>query len=174
MHCSTRLARTLATLALLGCAAGAAAQQAPLPAGYVRPGPAEPGNAPQMRVTQATVTQRTFDLRFGEGDEILSGITELAARERITAGYLTGIGGLARATLGWGDPAVGGIKTIPVEQKAELASLTGNITLRDGRPYVHAHAVVALTDGSTKAGHVVTAHVAPLAEVTVVATAIAQ
>jgi len=167
--------RTFTAVALLAFAAAVAAQEAPLPAGYVRPvAPAETGHAPQMRVHEATAAQRVFELRFSEGDEIMSGITELAVRERIAAAYVTGIGGLSGALLGWGDPAVGAIKTIPVEQKAELASFTGNISLRDGRPYVHAHAVVSFGDGSTKAGHVVTAHVAPIAEVTVVATQIAE
>ena len=93
-----------------------------------------------MQVHEAAPSSaRTFELRFSEGDDILSGITELAQREHITAGYVTGIGGLAGATLGWGDPEAGGIKTIPVEQKCELVSLVGNIALRDGKPYVHAH-----------------------------------
>ena len=152
-----------------------AQQQRPLPAGYVRPGPAEVGHAPKMQVHEAAPSSaRTFELRFSEGDDILSGITELAQREHITAGYVTGIGGLAGATLGWGDPEAGGIKTIPVEQKCELVSLVGNIALRDGKPYVHAHGLVSFSDGSTKGGHLIAARVAPLAEITVVATQFGQ
>ena len=40
------------------------------------------------------------------------------------------------------------------------------------RRHTHLHAVVALKDGSTKAGHVFEARVAPLAEISVVATSI--
>jgi predicted DNA-binding protein with PD1-like motif len=168
-------ARLLAVLACLGCTAAAAQQPARVPAGYVPPNsPVEPGHAPKMQVHEAPADVRTFDLRFADGDEILSGITELAIREHISAGYVIGIGGLSSAVLGFGDPAVGAIKMIPVEQKSELASLTGNITIRNGRPVVHAHAVLGLADGSSKAGHVVSAHVAPIAEVTVVATELAE
>lgn len=175
MQRPTYRARLLTAALLLGVAAAVSPQQAPLPAGYIRPNtPAEPGHAPKMQVHEARAAVRTFDLRFVEGDEIMSGITELAEREGITSGYLIGIGGLSRAVLGWGDPAVGAIKTIPVERKAELASLTGNITLRDGRPVVHAHAVVGFGDGASQAGHVVSAHVLPIAEVTVVATELAD
>jgi predicted DNA-binding protein with PD1-like motif len=172
---------TRSFLAIIGFAvlAGASAQQAqqqrPLPATHVRPGPAEVGRAPKMQVHEAAPSgARTFELRFSEGDDILSGVTELAQREKITAGYVTGIGGLAGATLGWGDPEVGGIKVIPVEQKCELVSLVGNISMRDGTPYLHAHGVVSLSDGSTRGGHLIATRVNPLAEVTVVATQFAK
>lgn len=170
-----RTIRRLSRLAAVAClvCAGAAAQQAaaPLPPGYIRPNaPAERGHAPKMEAHEMRAAVRTFDVRFSDGDEILSGLTELAVREKIAAGYVVGIGGLSGAVLGFGDPAIGGIKTIPVEQKSELASLTGNITLRDGQPVIHAHAVLGLADGSSRAGHVVSAHVSPIAEITVVAT----
>ena len=60
---------------------------------------------------------------------------------------------------------------MPITDKCELVSLVGDISERDGKPVVHLHAVVAFADGSTKAGHVIEAHVAPLAEIAVVATA---
>jgi len=48
--------------------------------------------------------------------------------------------------------------------------MVGDISMRDGNPYVHLHAVVAFADGSTKAGHMLEANAAPIAEITVVAT----
>jgi hypothetical protein len=42
--------------------------------------------------------------------------------------------------------------------------------MRDGEPYVHIHAVVALSDGTTRGGHVLELHVDPVAEVTILAT----
>jgi uncharacterized protein len=117
-----------------------------------------------------TAASRTFEITFGPGDEVMSGLTEFAEKNHITSAYFTGIGGLATATLGWGDPAKGGVKTIPVEQKCELASLIGNIALQRGKVYVHAHAVVSFSDGSTKGGHLVDAHVNPFVEIFVVTT----
>lgn len=158
--------------AALGATAALRAQPPALPDGYVQPGaPVEPGHAPGMKVHEAVpAAARTFELDFTRGDEIMSGITELAQRHGIAAGYVTGLGGLSGAVLGWGNPEVGGIKKIPVAQQSELASLVGDISLRDGKPHVHAHAVLALSDGSTRGGHVVEAHVSPVAEVVVVAT----
>lgn len=147
-------------------------QPPPLREGYVVPGPvAARGLAPKMRVQQMpTAASRAFEVTFGSGDEIMSGLTEFAEKNHITSAYFTGIGGLATATLGWGDPAKGGVKTIPVTDKCELASLLGNISMQRGKVYVHAHAVVSFSDGSTKGGHVVDAHANPFVEVFVVTT----
>jgi predicted DNA-binding protein with PD1-like motif len=165
----------LVLIAAFGIAAAlslGAQQPPPLPEGYVVPGPvAARGLAPKMRAEQLpTAASRTFEVMFGPGDEIMSGLTEFAEKNHITSGYISGIGGLATATLGWGDPQKGGVKTIPVEQKCELASFLGNISMERGKVYVHAHAVVSFSDGSTKGGHVVDAHANPFVEVYVVTT----
>jgi uncharacterized protein len=165
----------LILLAAFGIAAAlslGAQQRPPLPPGYVIPGPATArGLAPRMHGEQLpTAGSRTFEVMFGPGDEIMSGLTEFAEKNHIAKGYISGIGGLATATLGWGDPQKGGVKTIPVEQKCELASFLGNISMERGKVYVHAHAVVSFSDGSTKGGHVVDAHANPFVEIYIVTT----
>jgi predicted DNA-binding protein with PD1-like motif len=173
----TRRTRSVGVLcgALAGLALPAAhAQQAPppLPDGYMR-APAVPvGLAPKVRVTESQATAHVFDLNFSPGDEIMSGLTDLVLEHDITSGYITGLGGLSGALLAWGDPEVGAFKMIPVDEKCELISLLGHVAVRDGKPYVHLHAVVGFRDGSTKAGHVMEARVAPLAEISLVATSI--
>ena len=172
---TTSMRRAFAAAALasaLTFAAQAQQSEAPLPPGYIRPQPVKPGMAPNMKV-EATKAQATvFQLRYAKGDEILSGLQELAERHHITAAHITGLGGLSTATLGFGDPTIGfAFRKIAVDEKAELVSLVGDISMRDGKPYVHIHCVVALKDGSTRGGHMIEAHVDPVAEITVVATA---
>jgi predicted DNA-binding protein with PD1-like motif len=134
----------------------------------------QPGGAPKMRVQESTAAAHVFDANFSAGDELLSGLTDIVLRYNITSGYVSGLGGLSGAMLVWGDPVVGAFKQSPIDEKCELISLTGHIAVRDGKPYVHLHAVVGFMDGSTKAGHVIEAHVAPLAEISVVATAMGE
>jgi uncharacterized protein len=144
-------------------------QMQPLPSGYMRPATLANGAAPKMKgELLSTEASRTYRLRFGQGDEILSGLTEFANTNHIESGYFTGIGGLLAATLGWGDPTNGAFKVINVDQKCELVSLIGNITLRNGKPFVHVHMVVSLSDGSTRGGHLLDAHVSPFAEIYIV------
>ena len=166
----------LMTLFLAGGMAFAAAlslraqQQPPLPEGYIRPAPiTATGQAPNMKGEQLS-TARTFKVTLGTGDELLSGLTEFAAKNHIASAYITGLGGFITATLGWGDPPKGAFKKIAIDQKCELVSLVGNISLRDAKPYVHLHAVVSFPDGSTKAGHLIDAHISPIAEIFIVET----
>jgi predicted DNA-binding protein with PD1-like motif len=155
-------------------ASNANAQQAPspLPDGYMRAPAVAPGLAPKMQVHETTAAVHVFQANFGAGDEIVSGLTDLMLKHNIKAGYVTGLGGLSGALLAFGDPKVNAFKKIPITDKCELVSLVGDVAERDGKPYVHLHAVVAFADGSTKAGHVMEAHVAPIAEISVVATSI--
>jgi predicted DNA-binding protein with PD1-like motif len=172
---ATSVMRSLAAAGLaltLMLSADAQQSQAPLPPGYIRPTPVKPGMAPKMKVEETTAPAHVFQLRFATGDEILSGLQELAETHHITAAYITGLGGLSTATLGFGDPTLGfAFRKVAVDEKAELVSLVGDISLRDGKPYVHVHCVVAVKDGSTRGGHMIEAHVDPVAEITVVATA---
>ncbi len=165
---------TLGLIVAALAAANANAQQtpAPLPDGYMRAPAVTPGLAPKMQVHESTADVRVFQANFGAGDEIVSGLTDLMLKHNIKSGYVTGLGGLSGALLAFGDPKVNAFKKIPITDKCELVSLVGDIAERDGKPYVHLHAVVAFADGSTKAGHVMEAHVAPIAEISVIATSI--
>ena len=143
-----------------------------LPAGYVQDPPVKSGLAPGMAVEQSSTVARTYQVRFSPGDEILSGLTDLAKKEGISSAQVTGLGGLSTALLAFGDPSIGGrvFKLIPVDEKSELVSLDGTISLRNGEPSVHLHAVVALSDGTTRGGHVLELNVSPVAEVTILST----
>jgi hypothetical protein len=57
--------------------------------------------------------------------------------------------------------------------KTEIVSLIGGISSPNGKPYVHVHMVVGSADGTTKACHLLEAHIAPVGELTVVATSFA-
>lgn len=171
MRCS-RVSLVFAVIAASAAGtAGAQQPPAPLPDGYMRAPPVQPGLAPKMQVHETATTAHVFQTNFSTGDEILSGLTDLAIKHQIRSGYITGLGGLSGALLAFGDPKLNAFKKVPITDKCELVSLVGDISERDGKPVVHLHAVVAFADGSTKAGHVMEAHVAPIAEIAVVATA---
>ena len=91
--------------------------------------------------------------RPDHGSEIISQITELARREKIEIGLCTAIGALSEAELAYYDQATLEYRKIPVTGPVELVSCSGNISLRDDQPFVHAHAVLADRDGKTVAGH---------------------
>ena len=57
---------------------------------------------------------------------------------------------------------------MPVSEQVEVLSLIGDMVLEDGEPKVHAHVVVGRSDGSTRGGHLMEAHVRPTLEVILV------
>ena len=130
-----------------------------IPDGYVGRTPPQPGLAPKMKVTELVKTGRDFELVFGKGDEIASGLAEFAEKYHLKTGHFTAIGALDSAVLGWFDPEKRAYKKISINQEAEIISFTGNIVTTNGKPNVHAHVVLALPDGTTRGGHLVEAHV---------------
>lgn len=96
---------------------------------------------------------RIFFARLDHGADIISQITNLAEENGIEAGALTSIGALSRAELSYYDQFSQEYGKISVEEPVELASCSGNISMRDGRTFVHAHAVLSDRMGRAWGGH---------------------
>lgn len=148
-------------------ATGVVLAQAPaLPEGYIgRKAVTERGLAPAMKVKDLGPAGHTYEVTFGKGDEVASGLTEFAEKNHITTGHFTGVGAFSSALLGWTDPEKRAFKKIEINQEAELLSFVGDISTLNGKPYVHAHAVVGFPDGSTKGGHFIEGRVGIVMEV---------
>lgn len=98
-------------------------------------------------------------VRLKSDADLVQSITELARTGRIEAGSFTAIGALKRARLAYYDQKNHEYREIKVDSPHELASCTGNISLKDGDPFVHAHVVLADETGNTRAGHLLEATV---------------
>jgi len=140
----------------------------PVPEGYTRPGPVTVrGKAPGLRarlVAEHLDGGKTYVVIFAKGDEILSGLTEFAERNKITAGHFAAIGALQSARFGWFDPAHKAYRDIPINQQVELISLIGDVGLVNGAPQIHTHGAVGLPDGEVRGGHLLQAVAWPTLE----------
>ena len=154
-------------LAATGLAAGQLGSS-PAPKGYTRPGPVtDRGRAPGLQgrlISENPGGERTYALVFAKGDEVLSGLTEFAGREKLTAGYFTAIGALQGARFGWFDRAQKAYRNIPIMEQVELISLIGNVALVNGSPQIHAHGAVGFRDGQMRGGHLLEATAWPTVE----------
>jgi len=164
------LSSGLATCGFLAVGGLSLAQALDMPAlkGYTRPGPVtERGLAPGLRsrlVSENPGGEKTYAVVFAKGDEVLSGLTEFALREGLTAGYFTAIGALQRAQFGWFDRARQAYRHIPIREQVELISLIGNVALVNGAPQIHAHGAVGFSDGQMRGGHLLEAIAWPTLE----------
>ncbi|MCU1296060.1 MAG: hypothetical protein JWO91_338 [Acidobacteriaceae bacterium] len=138
---------------------------------YVAPSQAGPkGSAPRMQVQLLNRGEPTkeYAVIFYKGDEAFSGLQEFAEKYHVTSAHFTAIGAMSGATLGWFDPQRKMYKKIPIDGQHEVIGMSGDIALYQEKPVVHTHMVVGASDGTTRAGHVLAAYVAPTLEVMVI------
>lgn len=96
---------------------------------------------------------RDFLVRVEHNSELIQFITDLAKKEKIIVATFTAIGALKRAKLGFYNQVKKEYQEIKLDSPYEIACCIGNISIKEGNPFVHAHAVLADKNGNTKAGH---------------------
>lgn len=97
--------------------------------------------------------------RVPEDAELVSYLTNFAKEKGIKIGAVSAIGALKECALGYYDQQKQKYERIRIEEDVELVSLSGNISMKEGEPFVHVHAVVSKRDGSTYSGHLFEAKV---------------
>ncbi len=116
--------------------------------------------------------ERTFVLILDPAEEAFRSISKFADQENITGASVTAIGAFEQARVGWFDLDAKHYKPIPVREQCEVLSLVGDIAQGDdGKASLHLHAVLGLSDGSVRGGHLLEGSVRPTLEVTIVETA---
>jgi len=114
---------------------------------------------------------RTFVVVLEPGEEVLTTLAGFAMENAMGGASLTAIGAFQGATIGWFDLQAKSYRKIPVQEQCEVLSIIGDVAEGDdGRPSLHVHAVLGLSDGTTRGGHLLEAHVQPTLEVMVVET----
>jgi predicted DNA-binding protein with PD1-like motif len=103
-------------------------------------------------------------LVFHTGQEVMKGLLAFAKRNDLVAGYVTGIGALSGAVIGYFDPKQNAYLRNEQTEQAELLSLTGNLALNDNEPFFHIHVALGMRDGSARGGHLFEATVRPTVE----------
>lgn len=106
--------------------------------------------------------------RVDPGDEVMEELANFAKENGLSAARFTALGAFSGATLGFFDMVRKEYEKIPVEEQVEVLSLVGDIALYEGEPKLHAHVVVGRSDGTTRGGHLLEAHVQPTLEVILV------
>ena len=92
-------------------------------------------------------------VRLKHDADLVQTMTELVRSKGIEAGSFTAIGALKRARLGYYDQKNHEYRELKIDSPHEMASCIGNVSLKDGEPFIHAHVVLADETGNTKAGH---------------------
>ncbi len=114
---------------------------------------------------------RTYAVILETGEEAMDVLKAFARTEGLDSAQFTAIGAFSETTLAFLEWESREYIDIPVNEQVEVASFLGDIVLdEDGKPMVHAHAVLGRRDGSTRAGHMKRGLVRPTLEVMITET----
>lgn len=91
--------------------------------------------------------------RFRSGEDILEGLTDLVRRNNISAGSFTALGAVDKACVGF-FRGNGEYSQIQMNGPLEILSCIGNVSLKEGAPFVHTHITMSDDKGRTYGGHV--------------------
>ena len=94
-----------------------------------------------------------YVVRLDRGEEIMSTLTRFLVEQDIRAGSIIGIGAVEETVLGYYDARSGEYLRKPFPGEAELVVFAGNITMVDGAPFIHAHAVISDASFQALSGH---------------------
>lgn len=87
------------------------------------------------------------------GSDVMKAIREAAANLSIDAGFFSVIGALSSVDLAYYDQNEKVYRQRSFEGAFEIASCTGNISLKDGERFVHAHIALADENYNLFGGH---------------------
>ena len=107
----------------------------------------------------------TFILRLDPGDEIISSLTAHAENENIRTAQIQGLGASNHAKIALYDLEKKEFHRKTLDVPMEIASLNGNISRKDGKPYLHVHIGLATPDLSLFGGHLVECVISVTAEI---------
>jgi len=109
--------------------------------------------ADQGGISREFRVRRCIMGRLQPGEDVLRGLEAAAAAHGVRTGTLGFLGAIKGARLGFFDQEGRSYKMIALNGHLELASGVGNISLRDGKVFVHAHVTVSDRAGATWGGH---------------------
>jgi len=87
------------------------------------------------------------------GSDLLGELIDICTQEKIHLGRVEAIGAVSRARLGYYHQEGHEYRHHTVNQPLEISSLQGNISLKEGSPFVHAHVVLSGIRGRSWGGH---------------------
>jgi len=104
------------------------------------------------------------------GARIPDDILGIAKTEKIVTARVEAIGGVEELRLAYFNRETKRYEEHDFKEFLEVTGILGNVTLKEGRPFLHIHGTFGRRDLSTLAGHVMKAKVFPLLEVVITPT----
>jgi predicted DNA-binding protein with PD1-like motif len=106
-----------------------------------------------MTITHKVKSRELFMGKLSYGCDLLEEITLVCQKENIRLGRIEALGAVQKAQIGFYDQQTREYRFLKLAQPLEITKLIGNISVKDGNPFVHAHVTLADETGKTFGGH---------------------
>ena len=98
---------------------------------------------------------RAFVGRLATGSDLVAEIERFCLERDVTAAQVTVIGAVRKARYAYYEQEEKRYLELDSETHHEIVGFLGNVSLRDDKPFLHAHATFADASGATVGGHLV-------------------
>ena len=105
--------------------------------------------------------------RLEMGDDLVGEIERLCAEQKINAAWVSAIGAVRHAAFAYYDQEDRRYLELESTEHHEITGFIGNISIRDGKPFLHAHATFCSRTGSAVGGHLLAGCEVFAAEITI-------
>ncbi len=102
--------------------------------------------------------RRSYLLRLDYGRDLLEQLEEFLKAKRIYAAYVSGVGAVRSAEIGYYDQEKRTYVKKEINRPLEILNLSGNVSLKDEEPFLHLHIILG-KDGEVYGGHLFRAEV---------------
>jgi predicted DNA-binding protein with PD1-like motif len=96
---------------------------------------------------------RCFMGRLAKGDDLLQALENFCRQQDIQVGEVRALGAVTKARVGYYHQEERKYYFLDLDQPLEILALVGNISIKDGKPMVHAHVTLGDTEGRAYGGH---------------------
>lgn len=108
---------------------------------------------------------KTIVVRLDKGDEIVNSLLNVAEKEKFTLASITGIGATDDFSVGVFDLNKADYDRMYYSGNHEINALMGDLTTKDGKPYLHLHITCTGPGGKVVGGHLFEAKISLTGEI---------
>jgi predicted DNA-binding protein with PD1-like motif len=106
-----------------------------------------------MAMMRKVKSREAFIGKLSHGSDLLEEITDICRKEDIRLGRVEALGAVQKARLGFYNQQTREYQFLEFNQPLEITKLVGNVSLKEGDPFVHAHVTLADKAGNAYGGH---------------------
>lgn len=106
-----------------------------------------------MAIQNQVQLKQTLIGKLRHDEDLLRELLSVCKEKDILLGRISAIGAVKKARIGFYDQQARHYRFLEVNKNLEISSLTGNVSVRDGEPIVHAHITLCDCNETTYCGH---------------------